>query len=137
MQKYDTLNYTSCYTLHHKFFEYTFCTINYDPYYTLHHDVKFAVNLDAKIWHHIKRPNCLSSHCLKNDKNKLYFTTLKYTLYYTLHPKFFECTFCTINYESYFTLHPNIKFAVNLDKKKWHYMKKPNCLSSQCLKNKK
>ena len=46
---FTTLNYTSCYTLHHKFFEYTFCTINYDPYYTLHHDVKFAVNLDAKI----------------------------------------------------------------------------------------
>ena len=95
---------------------------------------KFIVNLNSKIWHHIKRPNFLSSHCLKNNKNKLYFTTQKYTLYYTLHPKFFECTICTINYDPYFTLHHNIKFAVNLDKKKWHHMKKPNCLSSQCLK---
>ena len=30
-----------------KLFEYTFCTLNYNSCYTLHHDVKFSVNLDG------------------------------------------------------------------------------------------
>ena len=46
---------------------------------------------------------------------KLHFTTLNYTSYYTLHHKPFECTFCTLNYYSCYTLHPNNKFMVNLD----------------------
>ena len=41
-----TLNYTSCYTLHHKFFEYMFCTLNYDLCYTLYPAIKFAIDLD-------------------------------------------------------------------------------------------
>ena len=59
-------------------------------------------------------------------------TTLNYTSYYTLHPKLFECTFCTLNYDTCYTLHPDVKFAVNLDGKIWHHMKKPNCPSSPC-----
>ena len=48
-------------------------------------------------------------------KGKLHFTTLNYTLCYTLHPKLFECTFWSLNYDSCYTLHPTIKFAVNFD----------------------
>ena len=55
-----TLNYTLNYTLYHKLFECMFCTLNYDPYYTLHLEVKFAVNLDGKVEHHMKIPNCPS-----------------------------------------------------------------------------
>ena len=44
-----------------------------------------------------------------------HFITVNYTLYYTLHSKFFECTFCIINYDPYYTLHPNVKFTVNLN----------------------
>ena len=57
-------------------------------------------------------------------------------IFYTLHPKFFECTFCTIKYDTCYTLHPDIKFAVYLDRKVWHHMKWPNCSSSQSIKNK-
>ena len=43
---------------------------------------------------------------------KLHFTTLNYTLNYTLHPKLLDCTLCTLNYYTYHTLHPGIIFAV-------------------------
>ena len=46
---------------------------------------------------------------------QLYFTTLNYTLDYTLHLKLFECMFCTLNYDSCYTLHHAVKFAINLD----------------------
>ena len=46
---------------------------------------------------------------------KLYFITLNYVIYYTLHPKLFECTFYTINYDPCYTLHTNVKFGVNLN----------------------
>ena len=62
------------------------------------------------------------------ENGKLHFTTLNYTLYYTLQPKFFECIFYTLNYDPYYTLHPHprdIKFAIKLDGKIWHHMKKP------------
>ena len=75
-----TLNYTSNYTLHHKFFEYTFCTLNHNPCYTLYLNVKFAVNLNGKVWYHVKLPNCPSSQSIKTKK-KLHF------LDYTLHHK--------------------------------------------------
>ena len=41
--------------------------LNYDHCYTLHSDIKFVVNLNRKIWNHLKRPNCLSfqSYVLK------------------------------------------------------------------------
>ena len=48
---FTTLNYTSDYTLHPKFFECTFCTLNYGICYTLHPKVKFYVILDAKLNH--------------------------------------------------------------------------------------
>ena len=48
-------------------------------------------------------------------KKKLHFTTLNYTLCYTLHSKLFKCTFNTLNYDHCYTLQPSIKFAVNLD----------------------
>ena len=57
-------------------------------------------------------------------------TTLNYTPSYILHPKIFECTFCTLNYDYCYILHPNVKFAVNLDKKAWHHVKKTQLLSS-------
>ena len=56
-----TLNYTLDYTLYSKLFECTFYTLNYDPCYISHHDIKFIVNLNAKIWHHVKILNCSSS----------------------------------------------------------------------------
>ena len=58
--RFTNLNYTSDYTLHPKFFKCMFFILNYDPYYTLHLDVKFAVNLDGKVEHRVKRPNCPS-----------------------------------------------------------------------------
>ena len=41
--------------------------LNYDHCYTLHSDIKLVVNLNRKIWNHLKRPNCLSfqSYVLK------------------------------------------------------------------------
>ena len=48
-------------------------------------------------------------------KKKLHFTTLNYTLYYTLHSKLFKCTFNTLNYDHYYTLKPSIEVAFNLD----------------------
>ena len=44
-----TLNNTLDYILHHKLFEYTFCTLKYDSCYTLDPNVKFAVNLDGNL----------------------------------------------------------------------------------------
>ena len=48
------LNYTQNYILHFKLFEYTYCTISYDFYYILHIDIKFAINLDEKVWYYVK-----------------------------------------------------------------------------------
>ena len=46
---------------------------------------------------------------LSEKKNgKLYFTSLNFTTYYTLHPKFFECTFFTLNFNHCYTLHPDL-----------------------------
>ena len=55
-----------------------FAPLNYDTCYTLHPNVKFAVNLDGKVWHHVKRPNCPLLNPLKTNR-KLHFTNLKYT----------------------------------------------------------
>ena len=60
----------------------------------------------------------------------------KYTLDYTLHPKFFECTFYILNYDHCYTLYSDIKFAVNLNGKIWYNVKWHNCSSSQFIKNK-
>ena len=51
---FTILNYTLNYTFHHKLFKRTFCTLNYNICYTLHPDIKFAVNLDGKVYHHVK-----------------------------------------------------------------------------------
>ena len=53
---------------------------------SLHLGIKFAINLDGKIWHNVKRPNCLYYQCF-NNKNKLHFITINYTHDYTLHHK--------------------------------------------------
>ena len=53
---FTTLNYILDYSLHHKLFDCMFCTSNYDHYYNLHPDVKFAINLDEKVCHHLKDP---------------------------------------------------------------------------------
>ena len=60
-----------------------FYILNYDHCYTLHSDIKFAVNLDGKVWKDLiaSLPNLL------NIKEKLYFTTLNYIPNYILHPK--------------------------------------------------
>ena len=50
------------------------------------------------------------------DKGKLHFTTLNYTLDYTLHPKLSDCTLCTLNYHTYHALHPDVIFAVIFNK---------------------
>ena len=63
-----TLNYISFYTLDPKLFECIFCTLNYDHCYILHIVIKFSVNLDEKIWHHVKRLNCTSSQSIKNKE---------------------------------------------------------------------
>ena len=72
--------------LHLKFFEYIFYTLNYDICYTLHVEVKFAVNLDKKRWHHMKIYNAPLQNPLKT-KDKLHFTILNYTLNYIFHHK--------------------------------------------------
>ena len=59
--------------------------------------------------------DCNCKRCTHILLRKLYFTTLNYTLNYTLHLKFFECMFCTLNYNFCYTLHSDIKFVVNLD----------------------
>ena len=87
LKKYEkitliTLNYISDYTLHSKLFKCTLCTLNYDCYYTLHSDVKFAVNIDGKVWYQVKRPNCPYSQSLKN-KEEIMLYHLK--LYSRLH----------------------------------------------------
>ena len=77
------LNYAINYTLHHKLFKYTFCTIVYDLCYTLHPNVKFAVNLNGKVWHHVKWPNCPSSQPITNkEKITLYHPKLYSWLYF-------------------------------------------------------
>jgi len=53
----------------------------------LHPYIKFSIDLDGKIWHNVKRPMAPLLDALKT-KDKLYFTTLNYTLDYTLHLKF-------------------------------------------------
>ena len=73
---FTTLNNTSNYTLHSKLFECTFCTLHYDSCYTLHPDINFIVNLDGKVWHHMKILNWPLPNALKT-KNKLHFITLK------------------------------------------------------------
>ena len=45
-----------------------FCTSNYDHYYNLHPDVKFAINLDEKICHHLKDPIDLYLNPFKKNK---------------------------------------------------------------------
>ena len=70
-------------------------------------------------------------------KEKLHFTTINYTSYYTLHLKLFECNFCILNYDHCYILHPDIKFAVILNGKIWHHVKRPNCSFSQYFKNKR
>ena len=67
-----TLNYTSYYTLYLKLFKRTYCTINYDPCYTLHTDVKFAINLDRKVWH-VKSLNGTSSQSFKNKEEITFY----------------------------------------------------------------
>ena len=48
-------------------------------------------------------------------KGKLHFTTLNYTLDYTLHFKLFECTFYILNYDICYTLHSIVSFTIKLD----------------------
>ena len=66
---FTTLNYTPDYTLHHKLFEWTFCSLNYDICYTSHPNIKFRVTMDGMLnhmtptWlllkcHQVKRPKC-------------------------------------------------------------------------------
>ena len=85
---------------------------------------------------------CLWSTLIKKIKVMrkliLHFTTLNYTLNYTLHLKLSEWTFCTINYNICYTSHPNIKFRVTIDRMlnhmtpmwlllKCHQVKRPKC----------
>jgi len=64
----------------------------------------------------IRRQNSLGfENYFEKIMGKLHLTILNYTLYYTLHHKFFEYTFCTLNHDSYYTLQTNVKFTVNFD----------------------
>ena len=92
-----------------------------------------------QLWSENLQPMFLVKHrvfILFFFKEKLHFSTLNYILWYILHPKLFECTFCIINYDFCYTLHHNIKSGVNLDGKVWHYVKRPNYPFSQSIKNK-
>ena len=82
------LNYIPDFTLHHKLFKCTFYILNYDHCYTLHLDVKFAVNLDKKVWHHVKRLNCLSSQFLKSKEEITFIYHPKLYFWLHLHHKF-------------------------------------------------
>ena len=83
----------------------------------------------------------------KIKKGKLHFTTLNYTLDYTLHTKLFECSICTLNYDTCYTLHPDISFTVILDRTfmhmthtciflRWNKVKRQKHYSSQSIKTK-
>ena len=78
---------------------------------------------------------------------KLHFTTLNYTLDYTLHHKLFECTICTINYDTYYILYSNVSFTIILDETfmhmtctcillRWNKVKRQKYSSSQSIKTK-
>ena len=57
--------------------------LNYDPCYTLHLDVKFAVNLNGKVWYHMKWLNYPSSQSIKNKEEiTLYHPKLYSWLYF-------------------------------------------------------
>ena len=87
------------------------------------------------------------SSFIKIFLRKLYFTTLNYTPYYTLHHKLFECTVCSLHYDFCYTLYPNVNFTVKLNKNmkhvtckcvllKWHKLKRWKTPSFQSIKNK-
>ena len=78
---------------------------------------------------------------------KLHFTTLNYTLSYTLHPKLFEHTLCILNYHTNHTLHPDVTFAVMFNGMLLHMtntciflrrnkLKRPKYSSSKTIKTK-
>ena len=67
---------------------------------------------------------------------ELHFTILNYILEYILFSKFFKCILCILNYDTCYILYLNVKFTINLDRNVWHHVKRPNCHSSQSLKNK-
>ena len=48
---------------------------------------------------------------------KLHFTTLNYTLFYTYHPKLWEWTLTPLNYYECNTLHPTIHLSIKFDRK--------------------
>lgn len=76
-------------------------------------NIRSLMNNDSPYWYqHASIP-------LKSFLEKLYFTTLNYTLNYTLHHKFSECTIRSLNYNPYYTLHPFINFDVILDGITW------------------
>ena len=81
------LYYHKLYTQLHlaplNFLNAQFYILNYDHCYPLYSDIKFAVNLDGKIWKDLiaSLPNLLKI------KKKLHFTTLNYSSNYILHPK--------------------------------------------------
>ena len=81
---FTILNYTFDYTLHHKLFKCTFYTLNYDYCYTLYPNIKFTINLNGKVWHHVKIPNCSFSQSFKNKREiTLYYPKLYSWLYFT------------------------------------------------------
>ena len=52
-------------------------------------------------------------------KKNLHFIILNYILNHILRPKFFEGMFYTLKYDHCYTLYIDIKFAINLDGKKY------------------
>ena len=82
---FTILNYTLCYTLHHKLFECTFCILNYVPFILCTPMWSLLLTLIKK-----KKKNYdttqknLIAHLLNalKTKYKLHFTTLNYTCFH-------------------------------------------------------
>ena len=70
---FTILNYILGYILYFKFFKCVFYILNYDTYYILYLNVKFTINLDGNVWHHVKRSNCPSSQPLKNKEEIIFY----------------------------------------------------------------
>ena len=71
-----------------KLFECIFYTINYNICYSLHPDIMFVINLDGKVWHHMKLANCPSSQSLKNKEEITLYHLKLYSWLHFVPPNF-------------------------------------------------
>ena len=66
---------------------------------------------------------------------KLHFTTLNYTLNYTLRPKLFRCTFCTLNYDICYACTLYLNFLLYWTESSITWLAHDYCLSNSKSKD--